>query len=454
MRGRTKDPIDQRHVTVKAAIVFDRGVVTADDLARMSPVEFDQLRARAADRSVASSSYSPVTCGMCGGPLHVHAPFGAVRHPFFKHRSGADRTCQWYSGNVEDLDAVRGKVHQGIQEGRAHRAMCSLIKELIDADPRVKNESAVNAHLLDRTGTRFGRYPDVQFSLPPLGDFAIEVQFHWSPLIEIAERAAFYASNNRHLIYVLGGFDPSDRDQPQHFRDLIERHRGNAFVLDSDAIRLSRIHGRLVLTCFRQTAGSWVGRPFGLDDLHYRAGGQPFLVDDRLIERKRQTDELRERTVAVLRRIRSEGGPRHYDSPLPIAGLTASESWRLMAVAYSIYMGARMEHEFNLANGHVNLQGVLNSHFGSYDGRRQVELLWPIIFGTRAALHVGKKSRPIMERALDEAEQLSYDDAAFEMLKGHFPEVYDPEFRDDLTAAGLMPDWAMSVAADTKVSPH
>ena len=97
-------------------------------------------------------------------------------------------------------------------------------------------------------------------------------------------------------------------DLPQNFRDVIRRHRGNAFALDHAAIQASRERRTLVLSCYLQSEdGSFEpARQVCIDELTFPNTGLAYF-EDRIVEPLlRQCEQAREPWLSVLRNIGCE----------------------------------------------------------------------------------------------------------------------------------------------------
>jgi hypothetical protein len=110
---------------------------------------------------------------------------------------------------------------------------------------------------------------------------AFEIQLSNTFQTEISDRSLHYRREGVGLIWVLLGHELQSGDLPQSFRDVILRHRDNAFVLDQAAIETSLAARRLMLTCFlRKSDGSFGDeRQVAVNDLTFPETGWPYYED-------------------------------------------------------------------------------------------------------------------------------------------------------------------------------
>ncbi len=160
-----------------------------------------------------------------------------------------------------------------------HRLLCNLIAELAAADPRA--EAVTVDEYLPPTANAHGRYPDVYVRWGGLPPMAIELQLSRTFQTEISARCVHYDREGIALIWVLYGVELDAEDIPQSFRDVLSRHRMNAFLLDQAAIEASHAQNTLVLSyrLAKPGGGFEPSRQVRLDALTFPSGGLPFVKD-------------------------------------------------------------------------------------------------------------------------------------------------------------------------------
>lgn len=433
-----KDADWSSRYAVQAAYVSDRGLMTAGDLARLDTDRWEYLRNSISNYQRGASDEIRAECASCGHEVFVNAPLRAGHPPFFKHRIGAPISCPWHGMEARHPDHIRAEKFNGLQESPIHRRMCELLLELASRDPNyVPNSGAVDQYLPASTDER-GRYPDVFFEWRDHGRFALEFQLASTMQYEIAGRELFYGTQGVTLIWVLGRFSP-DQPMSASFRDIIHRHRGNAFVLDEAAIRMSRERATLCLTAYLQSEdGRFDIQTTPIARLTTPARGLAFLEDRTIGPVQSKVEDRRLRQAEQLRALKDAL------RPAPICGLSQLDPWearRFAAVAYSCWSAALGEWE-NFLNRQQNLRGLLNGYLNSEDGRCRAALLRPLIEGTQAAEEADGKLLARLSRCMSEVPQVGFDEAEADFLFDHFPEVCDPEIRERWRKADALPQWA------------
>ena len=265
---------------IEVAVVDRVGPITAQQLMTMSEAEWGLLRQRITDARRERGPASIAACLRCGGAVFIKArAFRSQRLPYFAHFKGADTTCPWFTGDTQDPDSLKAGQYHGRQESPAHRLICEQIAALAEQDPSC-SRVAVDTYLAP-TAEGHGRYPDVLVTYEDGRAVAFEIQLSNTFQTEISDRSLHYRREGVGLIWVLLGHELRSGDLPQSFRDVILRHRDNAFVLDQAAVEASLRNQRLMLTCFlREPEGDFdEGRQIAVSDLVFPEAGWPYYED-------------------------------------------------------------------------------------------------------------------------------------------------------------------------------
>ena len=177
-------------------------------------------------------------------------------------------------------DDARMLQYQGNQVSFAHEMLCATIDKLLRLDSRYIRSTI--GKYLPPTESEFGRYPDVYVELTGFKPLAIEIQLSNTFQTEISARCMHYEREEVALLWVLYGMDPVNDELLQSFRDVIRRHRGNAFTLDHEAIEASHREKTLILKCYLKNGDTYAAPVLArLDQLTIPAAGLPY-VDDRI----------------------------------------------------------------------------------------------------------------------------------------------------------------------------
>ena len=268
---------DKPHRTIEVAFIEEVGPVTAAELLAMPEDRWGFLRDQITDRHNGNDGLIGF-CAACEGAVFIRTRArNNHRLPLFSHYSGTDPNCPWYQGRNTSPDEARKFQYQGKQESKFHRQMCELIAELAALDKRhVKH--TVSEYLEPNEGAH-GRYPDVCIDWEEFGTFVVEFQLSGTFQTEISARCKHYEREGIPILWVLTGINQNSELQ-QSFRDVIRRHRNNAFVLDQNAIAESRRQSTLVLTCYLRSGDVFdLPKLVRFDELTFPNSKLPYYED-------------------------------------------------------------------------------------------------------------------------------------------------------------------------------
>jgi hypothetical protein len=388
------------------------------------------------------------------------------RRPLFVHFQHPDLQCEWHRETTSPIDDARAAQYRGQQESELHRRLCNVLADLLRADPRC--EKITVGEYRPPTVTAHGRFPDVYAELQGLPPVTLELQLSGSFAPEIAGRSLFYGKEKVGLIWVLYGIDPNDPDLPQSFRDIIRRHRGNAFIFDQSAMQASLKAKTLALWCHRKKADGSPAKPrlVRLDDLAFPEKGLPYFDDSRsraLLQlgtdaRKRWWEALKAKPdqwysraketsffgpawdslryhVPEIRDYRDQLRNEDYDR-----GHIAAVIFRLLSVAKTAYVGEQR----NLATREPNVVAMLNTALHSSEYARYGKLFRSLIILTAARkVLIAESLWGHINTACATTPQIEEDHPMWKAARWLFPEALDPLVRHELDSLDSLPDWAM-----------
>ena len=265
---------------IEHALLDGVGPISAAQLMALPEAEWGLLRSSITDARRARPPAYLARCLMCSGPVFIQARANkGLRLPYFAHFRGGDAACPWYSGDTLRPDDARALQYGGAQESPAHRMLCEQIAALAAADERCLSSTV--AKYLPPTENERGRYPDVLITRRGAPRVAVEIQLSNTFQTEVSARCLHYEREGVGLIWVLYDLDLQSGDLPQSFRDVVLRHRGNAFSLDAEAVAASQARATLILKCHLRTpdGGFDSGHLVSLDDLTFPTKGPPYLED-------------------------------------------------------------------------------------------------------------------------------------------------------------------------------
>lgn len=458
--------------TVQAALFEGAvGLLSARELIALSEDTWGHLRDVITDRRVAEPDRYLARCLLCNSGVYIRSQaLNGTRLPMFVHFKGEGLECPWHYATPMKLDDVRAAQYWGQQESELHRNLCSVLADLLRADPRHRHSTVGTYHA--PTATQHGRYPDVYVELEGLSPITLELQLSKSFSPEIAARQHYYRQERVGLIWVLYGIDPADPDLPQAFRDIIRRHRGNAFLFDQEAMKASIEAGTLLLWCRSRNAEGELKAPrlIRLDELTFPERGLPFFDDCRspvLIEqgakaRKRWWEALtakpknwwhgdREcdffapayasliRHVPKLREFKEELYQREGRGK----GHIAAVIFRLLSIALT----AKEGEDRNRATKHSGkgaMVSMLNTSVHSQEFSHYAELFETLLRSTAASRLLAASSlKTHLRDAKLKSPQVQAGHPMWQAAEWLFPEVFDPILREELDSLGSLPEWAV-----------
>jgi hypothetical protein len=447
--------------TIEHVAVERVGPVSAEQLIGMPHYHWGLLRNKITDERQEGRNLAH--CLKCGRPVFISVRrFGERRLPYFQHFQDGDTSCPWFSGQTLHPDKARAAQYQGQQESYAHRFLCNEIARLALLDARFT--SAEVSQYLPPTENRSGRYPDV---LPTRNDgwrIAIEIQLSNTFQTEISARCLHYDREGIPLLWVFYGVDLHGGDVLQSFRDVLLRHRYNAFFLDTDAVAESQRRQTLVLKCYvGDLNGNFdQGRLVTLDDLKSPPKGLPFFEDQitpALAAQLAQGEQARRRWEAALRTRPDDedlDGPTFLEANdqlcilVPELAVWQAEDpfnrWlfaNLIAVLLSTLSYAEGDFR-NYASRQLNALSMLNSKLPSQNMLPFATIMGEFLTKTRASALLTTTVGEHLNRALaaGEGKFVLESEVPWFAVRALFPEVFDPWLRLQLEELGALPAWA------------
>jgi len=370
-------------------------------------------------------------CMACESKVFIRtAPRNGRCSPLFVHYVGGDSDCPWHQGRNMRPDDARANQYQGKQESNFHRLMCEQIAALVQLDPRYIGHSV--AQYLPPTENNFGRYPDVYVQWQNVGRFVVEFQMSQTFQTEISARCKHYEHEDIPLLWILFGID-THAPLPQNFSDVIRRHRGNAFVLDAEAVAASKDQETLVLKCYLRSGDRFEPpRLVRFDELTIPRSRIPYF-EDRLS--KRLLADIRDRRAPWFDELNK------WDHYARLKGLDRPQSL-LVAAAFSIVSAAN-GNEKNYASNHSNVRGMLNAYLNTGSLSGYAELLSELIQNTTQRDLLQGTVGDHLRRSTKSAPQSDRESEEWQLLKELLPEALDSLTRSELTYLDALPTWAI-----------
>lgn len=422
--SRLLDMTRKRIRIVEAAVIEKIGPVTARELIAMPKDRWGHLRDRITDARQGKDGLT-AHCMACDSPVFITTRFGC---PLFNHYAGGDPNCPWRHGRNMKPDQVRARQYKGQQESKFHRLMCEQLGELVALDQRYITHKI--SEYLPPSENRYGRFPDIYVEWENYGPFVVEFQMSGTFQTEISARCKHYEWEDMPLLWVLFGIDPS-ASLPQSVRDVIRRHRGNAFVLDHTACEASRDARTLVLKCYLQNGeGFDPPKLVRFDELTVPRSQIPYF-EDRIV--KLIKEDIQKYRIPWFRAV------RNWDHSQGIKHLDRTQTL-LVAAAFSLVATAN-GNERNYASKHPNIRSMLNTYLSTGIFSHVADLLTTLIKSTSAvALLDGSVGVHLQRYRAD--RQVGPNSVEWQLLRKLFPEALDPIIREELDYLDALPEWA------------
>lgn len=428
--------------TIEEVFIEEKGPLSSTQLLAMHDDEWGFLRDEAT-RFYKTGEGLSIRCHECGGPVYVKAvrAQGELSRPMFAHYKDADRNCPWFTGDTINPDDARAAQYQGQQVSAAHEQMCALIEELVKLDPRYKHST--RGSYLPPVENERGRYADVYVKWDGLRHFVVEYQRSGTFQNEVTDRTLHYAREGISLLWVFSHLD--QENLKQSFRDVIRRHRGNAFILDQAAVAASREQRTLVLSCYLRQ-GDKFDPPVLVryDALTIPSQNLPFY-EDRIVAPLLSRIDARRRPyfLALAEWVKAERvGPILIDE---LQVFERRKADRLIAAAFSVVATANGTKK-NYASRHPELREMLNNFLDLGSLAPYADLLERLIRNTAQRGLLETSVQTVMDRARNgwkkravPKPQVDERSAEWQLLRDLLPEALDPVIRAELEFYDALP---------------
>lgn len=432
--------------TIEEVFIDGRGTLTSSQLLAMHDDEWGFLRDETTRYNKTREGLA-LRCHECGGQVYVKVARakGEASRPMFQHHKGANPNCPWFTGDTMTPDNARAAQYGGQQVSAAHEQMCALIEELVRLDPRYI--LSTRESYLPPAQSDHGRFPDVYVEWEGVRPFVVEYQRSSTFQNEVTDRTLHYAREDKSLLWVFSHLDQDNL--MQSFRDVIRRHRGNAFVLDQAAVAASREQQTLVLSCYLMR-----GETFD----------PPVLVRYDALTIPNQNLPFHEDRIVAPLLARIDTRRRHYFPALAewvkaervghiqIDELQAFErrkADRLIAAAFSIVATANGK-KTNYASRHPELREMINNFLDLGSIAPYADLLEALIKNTAQRGLLETSVATVMDRVRTgyikrpaPTPQVGEKSQEWLLLRELLPEALDPVIRAELAFYDALPRWAV-----------
>ena len=153
-----------------------------------------------------------------------------------------------------DTELTRQEINRakynGAKESPLHFETKNLIKELIELNNDFSN---VHVEKVVKSNSNYLEWkrPDIKATYKNV-DVVFEIQLSTTFLSVIVDRQHFYKENQTYILWVFKNFEIEEFKQRFTEKDVFYSNNRNAFVLDNEAINLSKQNNDLYLLCYYQ----------------------------------------------------------------------------------------------------------------------------------------------------------------------------------------------------------
>jgi len=426
----------------------ERGnLLRVEQLQAMSPDEWGMLRDSISDRHNGGEGIA-MRCLKCGHPVYIRAySMFSKTIPGFVHFEGGPVSCPWYQGKNRTPDSLKAEQYNGQQESPQHKMLCEKIGELASLDSRHIRHSLNEYH--KPRHSEHGRKPDVYVEWEGFGPFVIELQLSNTFQTEISGRCMYYSREGIPLIWVLHDINEL-ANVPQSLKDVIRRHRNNAFVIDRDSIEASYNKKTIVFKCYRLNGDTFESPELVQIDsltipekqkLPYHKDYLSSGLKEALKQRRKpffdfftnweKSSTKRENIIKILNTL-PEQVPDNFIF--------------MIAAAFSIVETHHTGKDKNYASGNPNVRAMLNNYLISRRLAPYSDMLGYLIgrlspaSDTRPKITNDAVMRELTRRKAD-TEQVGIDSPEWRAMMWLLPEAFDECERELLRCTEQLPKW-------------
>lgn len=188
-------------------------------------------------------------CYFCGQNIKINGGGQTKKILHFAHRKDSD-FCHLKTDTNYSLLEINRLKYNGVKESPLHFETKNLIKQFIElnndfSDIKVENVVKSNTNYLE------WKKPDISASYKSI-NVVFEIQLSTTFLSVIVDREYFYKVNQTYILWIFKNFEVDEFKQRFTEKDVFYSNNRNAFVLDNEAINLSRKNNDLYLLSYYQ----------------------------------------------------------------------------------------------------------------------------------------------------------------------------------------------------------
>lgn len=431
---------ETQRTILKAVFEGKIGPKTADELLAMPDKDWNYLRQRITDERTNEKGLR-AHCFECGCPVYIKVDRNGL--PLFSHYADSDPTCPWYTGKPLSPDQIKAKQYKGQQESPAHRLMCKMLSDLVQLDKRYLSHKVEK--YLPPTENNYGRFPDVYVEWEECGPFVIEFQMSNTFQIEISNRCIHYEREKIPLLWILSDLDFNKRPA-QCFKDIMQRHRGNAFVMDSKAFNESQRLKTLILSCYLNEEAEISGPHLVRFDELKKDSNFLFYYKDCIVSPIiAEAKDNRKKWYKALENMKSlsttDTAIEEAINKTPCE--ISYERLRLIAATFSIALAANNKWK-NYLDRQPTISAMINTFLNKRATAKYAIVISNILNNTKAGELVNPSVWSHINRELSNTEQIRAGAPEYKIMKFLLPELFDPLVQEKLEYYEEFPEWINS----------
>lgn len=279
---------------------------------KVREAEIFQLRTRI-EEQIQRKNYAYV-CIYCKQPVAIRGR--AVSKRFYFTHLYKSRDCIIKSTTGLTEEQVRRVKYNGQKESNLHLRLKNFIGEYLRYDSNIKAVK-IDQVYREKEISRSWRKPDV-FAFYENRKVAFELQLSTTFLSVIVARTIFYRDRGIYLMWIFPNFSIDSDLQRFTEKDIYCNNNFNVYVLDEEAIEMSKQLKKLHFKCYYKTfttlnVSRWNSSIISIDDLTFKSDNTVYyhdynkdLSNIRLdLERQKEREAENQRRQRINNKIKS-----------------------------------------------------------------------------------------------------------------------------------------------------
>lgn len=188
-------------------------------------------------------------CYFCGQNIKINGGGQTKKVLHFAHKKDSN-FCHIKTDNKYSKLEIQRVKYNGAKESPLHFETKNLIKEFIELNNDFSN---IKVEKIIKSNKNYLEWkkPDISAAYKKV-EVVFEIQLSTTFLSVIVDREYFYKENQTYILWIFRNFVIDEFKQRFTEKDVFYSNNRNAFVLDSEAINLSKQNNDLHLLCYYQ----------------------------------------------------------------------------------------------------------------------------------------------------------------------------------------------------------